>query len=61
MQKAARENCSKNSCEFDCNEWNRLPNSQLFAVIMIFKVKSSLGIPARHSIRDQNDEHDGTS
>ena len=28
-----------NSCEFDFNEWNRLPNFQLFAVIKIFKIE----------------------
>ena len=31
-----------NSCEFDCNEWNGLPNSRLLAVIKIFEIEKFL-------------------
>ena len=31
-----------NSCEFDCNEWNWLPNFRLSAVIKIFKIEKFL-------------------
>ena len=34
--------CPTGGSQFDCNEWNRLPNARLFAVIKIFEIENFL-------------------